>query len=498
MPPKNVMPSTQGKIIRDRYRLAAVLGRGGSGITYRAKDLQKQCWVALKRVSLRQLKTWKDLDLLDRESNVLKNLNHPAIPRYLDSFTLENNRDKAFYLVQELAPGRSLYSWIENGWNPTEQEVIAIAKDVLGILTYLQSLTPPIIHRDIKPQNILRDRNGNIYLVDFGSVQDTYRHTVTGGSTVVGTFGYMAPEQFRGQACLATDLYGLGATLIYLLTRKDPADLPERKLTIDFRAAIKVDSFLGRWLDGMIAPTLDCRLTSASEALSALNRERPLRIQSSALTERVRFKKTEDNLCIEVAPQGLRGILRFALIGFVITLCLTLWLSLVTEFPRYVIRPTDVILLWLVTLVSWVVSGYFLDRTLCGFRLKLTRNDCQLKKGLVVNNQHPIGSSKLYLISFLETYQYSWINRIYYQEGHCISLWKYRIQLRGGYIVIDNRGMLSRFGYNVTQQDGSQIIGLITDFLSEATPLTEDAVTSIVREKEERLTALWKLVTSRT
>lgn len=79
-------------------------------------------------------------------------------------------------------------------------------------MIYLQQLEPPIIHRDIKPNNIIRDRDGKVFLVDFGAVRDTYYTTSMHGSTVVGTFGYMAPEEFRSKALPARDLYGLGAT----------------------------------------------------------------------------------------------------------------------------------------------------------------------------------------------------------------------------------------------------------------------------------------------
>ena len=88
-----------------------------------------------------------------------------------------------------------------------EIEVKQIVEQVLLILVYLHSLDPPVIHRDIKPDNIIRDRQGNIYLVDFGAVQNTYHNTLMQGSTVVGTYGYMSPEQFRAKAVPATALH---------------------------------------------------------------------------------------------------------------------------------------------------------------------------------------------------------------------------------------------------------------------------------------------------
>jgi len=207
-----------GDIIAERYRIIDILGQGGIGITYAAEDLKTGERVALKAVSLRRMDDFKVLELFEREVRILAQLNHPAIPHYLDYFQVDKRRNRFFYLVQQLAEGHSLAVLVEKGWHPDEAEVRHIATQILEILIYLQQLTPPVIHRDIKPQNIIRREDGKVFLVDFGAVQDVYHNTVTGGSTVVGTYGYMAPEQFRGQAVLATDLYALGATLIFLLT----------------------------------------------------------------------------------------------------------------------------------------------------------------------------------------------------------------------------------------------------------------------------------------
>lgn len=102
--------------------------------------------------------------------------------------------DSGLDLSKISANGQTLAQWVEQGRQFNEAEVFKIAQSLLETLNYLQAFTPPIIHRDIKPQNILLDDLSQVYLVDFGAVQDTYRHTVTGGSTVVGTFGYMAPK----------------------------------------------------------------------------------------------------------------------------------------------------------------------------------------------------------------------------------------------------------------------------------------------------------------
>jgi eukaryotic-like serine/threonine-protein kinase len=281
-----------GDIIQQRYRILEILGQGGVGITYAAEDLengdgfsarryanagsQSDHRVALKALSFRRMSDWKKIELFEREAKILSQLHHQAIPRYLDYFQVDTGTDRFFYIAQQLAPGKSLATLIENGWQPQEKQVRHIAIQVLEILIYLQSLKPPVIHRDIKPQNIIlnfsptaKDR-GDIFLVDFGAVQDTYHNTVTGGSTVVGTYGYMAPEQFRGQAMLATDLYGLGTTLLFLLTGKSPADLPQRHLKIDFRPHVRISPDFANWLDIILEPVSDDRFPSANLALEGV------------------------------------------------------------------------------------------------------------------------------------------------------------------------------------------------------------------------------------
>ena len=163
-----------------------------------------------------------------------------------------------------------MFELIKSGWHGTEKEVKNIAQQILEILIYLHSLDPPVIHRDIKPNNLIRSDEGKIYLVDFGAVQNTYYHTLIQGSTVVGTYGYMAPEQFRGKAVPATDLYSLGATILYLLTHRSPAELPQDTLKLDFRDSVAISDSFADWLEKLLEPDLHDRFTDAKVALSKL------------------------------------------------------------------------------------------------------------------------------------------------------------------------------------------------------------------------------------
>jgi serine/threonine protein kinase len=260
-----------GDIINQRYKILSVLGEGGTGITYSAQDQTNHQTVAIKTLSLRQAEDWKVLELFEREAQTLAQLKHPNIPTYLDYFAVENDRDRFFYIVQEQAQGKSLFQWVQEDWRCTEKEVKAIALQVLNILDYLHSFSTPVIHRDIKPHNLIRRADGQIFLVDFGSVGSTYHNTFMRGSTVVGTFGYMAPEQFRGQAVPATDFYGLGATMLFLLTRRSPAELPTQKLKVEFRSRIQISDVLADWIEKALEPSAKDRFESVDEALRGLS-----------------------------------------------------------------------------------------------------------------------------------------------------------------------------------------------------------------------------------
>ena len=263
-------------MIADRYSISTKLGQGGTGITYSSLDTKSNQQVAIKILSLSASDNWKKTELFAREAKVLQQLNHPFIPQYLDFLQVESEDSLDFYIVQELAPGQSLDTLINNGWRPQETEVKQIAEQILEILIYLQELTPPVIHRDIKPQNIIyQPDTGKLFLVDFGAVKDTYNQTVM-GSTVVGTYGYMAPEQYRGNAVLSTDLYSLGCTLLFLLTGDSPAELPQRKLKINFRSQVKIKRDFANWIEKLIEPDAPHRFNNAQDALAVLTGQNSL------------------------------------------------------------------------------------------------------------------------------------------------------------------------------------------------------------------------------
>ena len=260
------------EIIKGKYQITGILGEGGIATTYAAKDINTGEQVAIKVLSLQHITDWKILELFEREAKVLAQLNHPAIPRYIDYFEINTPENRAFYIVRQIAPGKSLADLVDTGWRTNEHEVRKIAIQILSVLVYLHGLTPPIFHRDIKPQNIIY-HNQQIYLIDFGSITNIYQNTIARGSTIVGTFGYMAPEQFSGITSAASDLYSVGATLLFLLSHRSPSELPRERLKINFRNQIQISNQLADWLEKMLEPDTDVRFSNANLALNALNRK---------------------------------------------------------------------------------------------------------------------------------------------------------------------------------------------------------------------------------
>ena len=260
----------KSQVISDRYQLIAKLGRNAGRQTWLATDLnsEEKEQVVVKLLAFGGDVQWDDLKLFEREAQILKQLNHPRIPKYKDYFSIDD-RHLWFGLVQQYIPGLSLKQLLDRGKRFTEADIENIAQKILEILFYLHGLNPPLLHRDIKPSNLIWGEDEQIYLVDFGAVQD--RAATEGATfTVVGTYGYAPIEQFGGRAVPASDLYALGATLIHLLTRTPPADLPNRELTIQFRDRLSLNSGLANWLEKMTIPVLERRFSSAKQALDAL------------------------------------------------------------------------------------------------------------------------------------------------------------------------------------------------------------------------------------
>lgn len=279
-----------------RYTLLRTLGEGSQGETWEARtndvaatrpdpknlardfdtyvrraksdahlDRNPRGLVAIKCFRLGKAKAWKDVELAEREATTLATLDHPKLPRYLEHF----EEDGALYLVMEKIEGESLAPGKTNG-----VDVVRMLQDIGEALAYLHGRSPSLVHRDVKPGNIIRRPDGTYALVDFGAVRD--RLKPTGGSTVVGTFGYMAPEQFQGRASPQSDLYALGATAIAMMTGRQPEDLPHEGLGIDVKASLPrgTPRALTKALTAMLAPDPDHRASSIDEALALLRNEK--------------------------------------------------------------------------------------------------------------------------------------------------------------------------------------------------------------------------------
>ncbi len=260
------------QILQDRYQIQSQLGNNGIRQTWLAKDLQaanaEKSLVVVKLLAFGGAVQWDDLKLFEREAQILKQLNHPRIPRYFDYFCIDD-RTLWFGLVQEYIPGESLKEKLAVGKKFTEKQVKKIAAEILNILIYLHEMNPGVLHRDIKPSNLIWGEDHRIYLVDFGAVQDkAAKEGVT--FTVVGTYGYAPMEQFGGRAVPASDLYALGASLIHLLTGVPPAELPQQDLRLQFADRVNLNPSFAKWLQKLIEPAPEQRFTSARQALDVL------------------------------------------------------------------------------------------------------------------------------------------------------------------------------------------------------------------------------------
>lgn len=157
-------------------------------------------------------------EMFNREAALLVRLNHDNIAKVLDHF-VDDSRN---YLMLEYINGQDLRQYVKQNGPQSEAQVIEWGISIAEILKYLHKQNPPIIHRDLTPDNLVLKNDGTLRLIDFGAANQ-FVGTATG--TLVGKQAYIAPEQLRGKADLQSDIYSFGGTLYYLLVGKDPMPL---------------------------------------------------------------------------------------------------------------------------------------------------------------------------------------------------------------------------------------------------------------------------------
>ncbi len=218
-----------GTVLDGKYEILKKVGQGGMSIVYLAMDnrLNKQ-W-AVKEIKNDGSKSMQTLlKGLEREANILKNVDHPVLPRIVDII----NENGVIYVIMDFVEGKPLSDVLKSDGAQKQSDVIEWGRALASALDYLHSMNPPIIYRDMKPSNVMLKPDGSVKLIDFGTAKE-YIVENNADTTALGTRGYAAPEQFgdaqgRGiyNTDARTDIYNLGATLYHLVTGKNPCEPP--------------------------------------------------------------------------------------------------------------------------------------------------------------------------------------------------------------------------------------------------------------------------------
>jgi len=269
-----------GTVLLARYKILGVVGGGGQGAVYQARDLSfpdVKRLVAIKEMHVNatdpnlRASTLKNFQ---REANILATMTHPAIARILEFF----DQNERAYLIMEYINGSDLEQLLVKTKKLPMDKILEWSIDLCDVLHYLHNHEPdPIIFRDMKPSNIMIDSFGKLRLIDFGIAK---AFEVGAKQTMIGTEGYSAPEQYKGNANPLSDIYSLGATLHHIITRRDPRleppfSFPERPIT---ELNPETPTEFARIIEKALAFEPSSRFASCAEMKSALEalRYRPI------------------------------------------------------------------------------------------------------------------------------------------------------------------------------------------------------------------------------
>src|ERR1017187_7885841 len=255
-PPPLAGPLEPGTVLQGRYAIERLLGGGGMGMVYLARDQRlanRPC--AIKEMVdhfIDQAQRIEANEYFAREADTLAQLKHQAIAAITDRFELANRH----YLVMEYVQGRNLEEELAARGEPLpEGLVIDIARQLCDVLAYLHGLEPPMIYRDMKPSNVMLTPKGRVVLVDFG-IARLFKAARKG--TMIGTLGFAPPEQYKGEIDPRSDIYSLAATMHYMLTARDPEKFPpfsfpklkELRPEVSNNLAAAIDSALSYGVEG--------------------------------------------------------------------------------------------------------------------------------------------------------------------------------------------------------------------------------------------------------
>lgn len=301
-PPQTQFCQTCGTPLRlkERYRALRPIGQGGFGRTFLAIDEDKPSKppCVIKQFFPQTSRTHsleKAAQMFEREAIQLDILGrHPQIPDLMAYFSQENRQ----YLVQEFIEGPNLAQELSTNGAFNETQIRALLEDLLPVLQFVHQ--NQVIHRDIKPENIiLQRRDRRLFLVDFGAAKEVEANGLAQTGTVIGSMGYVPPEQAIGRAIYASDLYSLGVTCIHLLTGVSPShlfDAYEGIWTWRSNLPLPISNALGQILDKMLEMIPSQRYQSAAAILHDL--QLPYREPSSNLDleiEQLRTQFTQQN-----------------------------------------------------------------------------------------------------------------------------------------------------------------------------------------------------------
>ena len=280
--------TTASTRLGNRYEIIQPIGHPFGYQQFLANDTHQQRSVIIKSLSIGENTPPGDICCLEREIHLLESLSHPTIPDYIDSFTTDatthpgqidqsaqGKKRKGLVLVQNHHGGCTLAQKVAAGHTYSELEIKAIAKQLLQGLIYLHR--KGLVHRDIKPESIVITEDGGTHQASWLNLGTVQYVQAQRNDALVGTYGYMPPEQVGGQATFASDLYSLGATLIYLATGRHLGDLPYRPNSGGLRVRFACSSSrlsprFQQWINWLVEPYVGDRPASAQQALKALNR----------------------------------------------------------------------------------------------------------------------------------------------------------------------------------------------------------------------------------